>query len=201
MSGRGPHPDQDQEDSMSDIESNEEIAWLGMLNISSSPDEALMVSHFDPTSPQPKHSLVTGPVTRSQAKKVPDKRSRSASPRRHTHEFHLAARRTPNKFPRARNPTYEGKPLKSVTRRLLMEDDMATSTHDTPPGRHTQPNYPIDSIASLPGASNMVADSSSPAGSSSIHVTPPAHDSSLFLLIILVQVYTATLNMIDHLHW
>ena len=82
MSGRGPHSDQDQEDSMSDIESNEEVARLGMLNIASSPDEAPMASLYDPSSPHHKHSLVSGPVTRSQAKKVPDKRSKSSSPRR-----------------------------------------------------------------------------------------------------------------------
>ena len=51
MSGRGPHPDQDKEDSMSDIESTGEIAQLGMLKISSSPEDTPIASDFDPTSP------------------------------------------------------------------------------------------------------------------------------------------------------
>ena len=49
MSGRGHHPDQDKEDSMSDIESTGEIAQLGMLKISSSPEDTPIASDFDPT--------------------------------------------------------------------------------------------------------------------------------------------------------
>ena len=53
MSGKGPHSDQ--EDSMSDIESNEEVARLGMLKIASSSDEAPMESIHDPTPSPQKH--------------------------------------------------------------------------------------------------------------------------------------------------
>ena len=63
----------------------------------------------------------------------------------------------------------ENPPPKSVTRRLLMTEDL-----DTP----RLPNNPIDHIASLPGASNQAPEGDSLAGPSSLHYTPPMHDSS-----------------------
>ena len=102
------HPS-DHEDSMSDVESNEEIAQLGMLTIASSSDEAHLASINDPSSLPQKHSLVSGPITRSQAKMSKDKRSKSASPRRPISEFKLPTRRTPSKLPRASKP-FQGQP-------------------------------------------------------------------------------------------
>ena len=87
------------------------MSGKGMLKIASSSDEAPMASIHDPTSSPQKHSLVSGPITRSQAKKIPDRRSKSASPRRPLREFNLATKRTPSKIPRA---------SKSVTRRNIL---------------------------------------------------------------------------------
>ena len=57
MSGHGPPLDPDKEDSMSDVESTGDIAQLGMLTISSSPEGTPAASDFDPTSPPPPTSV------------------------------------------------------------------------------------------------------------------------------------------------
>ena len=171
MSDKSP-PHSDREDSVSDIDSNEEVARLGMLKIASSSDEAPEDFIKDPPLPPQKHSLVSGPVTRSQSqsKHTPKSRTNSASPRRPQTKFNFVPSRSASKIPRASNP---------VTRRLLMEDELQASTSITPTGRQLpQPAFPVDSTVSLPGASNLTPDSLSPAGSSLIHVTPPMLDSS-----------------------
>ena len=59
MSGHGPPLDPDKEDSMSDVESTGDIAQLGMLTISSSPEGTPAASDFDPTSPPPPTTVLS----------------------------------------------------------------------------------------------------------------------------------------------